>query len=52
MQADYWMLIALVAGATLIGAWQEFRARNARDATLMAALGFGGLVASASFGVA
>ena len=48
---DYWVVIALVAGAALIGAWIELRNNNARDAALLFAVGAGGLAASATLGI-
>lgn len=48
---DYWVVVALVAGAAFIGAWMERKDNNLRDAAVLFAVGAGGLAASATLAV-
>ena len=44
--SDHGVLMATLAAAVLLVAWQEYASDNKRDAKLMAALGSAGMIAS------
>ena len=46
--SEYAYVIALLAAVPLLGAWHEYASDNRRDAKLMAAVGAGGMLASAA----
>ena len=45
--ADVVFVIALLTAVILLGAWREYANDNRRDARLLAAVGAGGVLASA-----